>query len=543
MKSLPAAKIERSSVVAVILSTLWLLGWLGVWRWYSLQQWLDTPFYALDKVSGHFQSPQIRATGLLFLTLSLLHMGVCIWLAKAQNLVLNRTLKIGFGVAIIGVALVNIFLYPIGAVDVFYYLCQLKLQFFYAQNPYLTAFAPLHESDPFAKFSPFLGAIVVYGPAWFLVSWPASLLSGFSSVLQALIVYKIWSALFVLASTLAIYFCCHAREQRWLSVALFVLNPLVWYEAVGNAHNDIMMTAFLLAAIWAARGLSFPAAKNVTENFAVNKQSEQLSFDFALPPRAPETPITGSKRTRPFWILTLPFLIVAILIKPTCAPLLWVFAIWLWRAGWRWRRFLLSGALAVIVAWLAFWPFWSGGAMLAGWQNGIASSVNFSTGSLVSVAREWMQARGSEDTTLMLIRPVLLQWLVFITLVSPWVVRHFEHNLAVVLATFYLLAGSLFSWYLLPIIAVLSLRPNRVSCAYIFLASTLAFQFNVLSVWAWFDSPFAAQPLQIHLGESVILALPLVLLTVASLRFWRPRKLRGWRRLQLRADDEIKGNR
>ena len=495
-------KFERPAIIAIIAiisSALWLLCWFLIWRWYSLTEHLETPFYALDKVPEHFQSPQIRATGLLFLTLSLLHVGVCIWLAKTKKLIINRTLKICLSVALIGVALANIFLYPIGAVDVFYYLCQLKLQFFYHQNPYLTPFSPSYQSDPFAKFSPFLGAIVVYGPAWFWVSWPAVLLSGFASVFQVLVVYKIWSALCVLVTTLIIYHCSQTREQRFLGVTLFGLNPLVWYEAVGNAHNDIMMTSFLLAAIWASRD------------------------------------------AKKFWVLTLPFLATAILIKPTCAPLLWVFVVWLQRAGWTWRSFLLSGTLAVIVACVIFWPFWSGGAMLAGWQNGIASSVNFSTGSLVSIAREWLQARGSEDNTLLLIRPVLLQWLVFITLVSPWIIRHFEHNLAVILAAFYLLAGSLFSWYLLPIIALLSLRPNRVSCTYVFIAATIAFQFNVLSVWAWFDSPFASQPLPIHIWESVILALPLVLLAIASLN-WRPLRWRGKLRLQLSGDDEIQSD-
>ena len=527
MKSPHAATFQRTTFVVAISSALWLLCWFFIWRWYSLNRWLDTPFYALDKVPEHFQSPQIRFTGLLFLTLSLLHIGVCFWLAKTRNFTFNRTLKICFGVAIIGAALANVFLYPIGAVDVFYYLCQLKLYFFHHQNPYLMTFAPTYQSDAFAKFSPFLGAIVVYGPAWFWVSWPSVLLSGFASIFQALVVYKIWSALCVLVTTLIIYRCAQTREQRYLGAALFGLNPLVWYEAVANAHNDIIMTGFLLVAIWSSRGLSLPATQSAVENSAANEQSGQLAFDFLPRLHAPQ-------RARPFWVLTLPLLAIAVLIKPTCAPLLWVFAIWLRRAGWTWQRFLLSGVLAIVVACVAFWPFWSGGAMLAGWQKGISSSVSFSTGSFVSLARDWLQARGTEDGTLMLIRPVLLQWLLFITLVSPWIFRHFEHNLAVILATFYLLAGSLFSWYLLPIIAVLALRPNRVSCWYILAASMVAFQFNVLSVWAWFNSPFAGQPLQIHVWESVILALPLVILAVFSLNWW-PRQLR----LQLSGNDEI----
>ena len=125
-----AAKFERTAIVASTCSALWLLCWFLIWRWYSLSQHLATPFYALDKVPGHFQSPQIRATGLLFLTLSLLHSALCVWLAKTRRTVFNRTLKISFVVALTGVALANIFLYPIGAVDVFYYLCQLKLPIF-----------------------------------------------------------------------------------------------------------------------------------------------------------------------------------------------------------------------------------------------------------------------------------------------------------------------------------------------------------------------------------------------------------------------------
>ena len=89
-----------------------------------------------------------------------------------------------------------------------------------------------------------------------------------------------------------------------------------------------------------------------------------------------------------------------------------------------------------------------------------------------------------------------------------------------ILTSVHLSTGSLFPWYLIAIIAVLALRPGRIALWHILPASTLALQFNVLSVWAWFNSAFARNSPMIHLGESLILAVPLLLLIAASLNFW-----------------------
>ncbi|MBN3585756.1 hypothetical protein JYB64_25535, partial [Algoriphagus aestuarii] len=74
-------------------------------------------------------------------------------------------------------------------------------------------------------------------------------ITGFTDLVHTLLGIKIFHlALAALVSGLIGWHLRGSRHQ-WLAVAAFVANPLVMFEGVANAHNDILLTVFLVGAV------------------------------------------------------------------------------------------------------------------------------------------------------------------------------------------------------------------------------------------------------------------------------------------------------
>ena len=444
--------------------------WLLLWQLYPLSALSEWGQFEIRDTPGHFNSPQVRLTTLLFALMWASYAAIChsLWRAARDKATVSRAWLWIAGAFVVAVAAVAPRVYPFASIDSFYYMCELKLRYFYGANPYLVPFEPRYSADPFARYSGFTHATCVYGPSWFWLSWPAVALAGFNDLGATLASYKIWSALWVVVCGLLILSGTRG-ERPWLSAALFVGSPFVWFEAASNGHNDIMMAAALLGAVLLARD---PDAK---------------------------------------WaLLALPLLAVAILTKPSAAPLAWIFLIWMRRLGWTPRAVLISGALGAILALIILLPFWESGAF-AGWRAGVQVSIEPFTSSPLSLLRELLFNKKAPASIQALVRPFCLIVLLVSAATSPWLVRRFEHNLALVLGLTYLLAGSMFPWYLLPIVALLCLRIDRATIIYLLAASLFGLVYAPLETWAAFNSPLAGHGIQVNLLLALILALPLVL--------------------------------
>lgn len=447
-----------------------LVCWLVMWRFYPLSALVEWGQFEIRNTPGHFDSPRVRLTALLFVAMWAAYAGTIyyLWRNYRHKAEFSSGLPWFGGLLLVAVAALSARMYPFASIDSFYYMCELKLHYFYGANPYIVPFEPRYSADPFAAYSGFTHATCVYGPAWFWMSWPAIALTGFNDLGTTLGGYKIWSALWVIVGGLLIL--SGTRHQRpWLSAALFLCSPFVWFDAVGNSHNDIMMAAVLLGAVLLAR---------------------QPQSKWAL--------------------LTLPLLAVAILIKPSAAPLAWVFLIWMCRIGWTPRALWISGALGAVVALIIVAPFAQSGAF-AGWRAGVQVSIEPFTSSPLSLAREILFNKKAPAHLQALVRPACLGLLLVLALASPWLVRRFEHNLALVLGLTYLLAGSMFPWYLLPIVALLCLQLDRFTLVYILLASLFGLIYSPLEAWSYFNSPLAGHGIQVNLLLALILAVPLML--------------------------------
>ncbi len=458
----------------VIGGALSLLCWLALWRLYPLSDLAQVGQFEFVNTPGHFASPRVRLTTLLFVLMWALYAAICFWLWRTSRAPVSRALPWVGGVFVAGVGVSAAHLYPFGSIDVFYYMCELKLRFFYGANPYIVPFSPRYNADPFAAYSGFTHATCAYGPAWFWLSWPAIALAGFADLGATLLGYKLWSAFWVLVCG-ALILTGARKERPWLSAGLFLGSPLVWFDAVGNGHNDIMMAAALLGAALLAR----------------------------------------SPKSRLAW-LTLPLLAVAILSKPSAAPLAWVFLVWMRRTNWTPRALLISAFLALALAAVIVAPFWESGAF-AGWRDGVTVSVKPFTSSPLSLAREFLFNKKAPDALQNLVRPIGLLLLLILALASPWIVRRFEHNLALVLGLTYLLAGSMFTWYLLPILALLCLQLDRRALVYVMAASLLGLLYSPLEMWADTDSPMAGHGIQVNGFLALTLAAPLLLWMLSAL--------------------------
>jgi hypothetical protein len=135
--------------------------------------------------------------------------------------------------------------------DLFGYLVKAHLYTDLGENPLEDA--PLEGPlDPFvlAYSGPYAGYSSAYGPAWTLLSAPATVGR-----------YDLMGGLFYLKGlAAAAYLGCAWLVERLLrrlrpddalsGLYLFAWNPLVVLLAVGDGHNDIVMMALALLAVW-----------------------------------------------------------------------------------------------------------------------------------------------------------------------------------------------------------------------------------------------------------------------------------------------------
>ncbi len=480
-QSLTSQGVEARGVVLlrdslhVSCSLLTLGCWLLLLNWYSLVDHYATPGFAFDKIPGHFQSTTLRYTALLLCTLMLLY-GLNYWLIRSAPSV-SKAIKLSTIVMIGGAGTINVLLYPITAIDVFYYLAELKLAYGYRQNPYLVSFVPSFAADPIARFGWPLHVPLAYGPAWLLIGRLPTALTGFDDLLGLLLGYKTFSFLLLLLGGLLVYHYHADERSRWLGAYAFLANPLVLFEAVGNAHNDLVMTVFLIAAM-----------------LAIKRRSV-----LALPLLA------LSALVKVFTLVTIPFFLLA-----------------LWTRKWNWSKILCSAllALAAVVGVLA--PFWANGKMLGGMLQGMAFANNLKTASVLSFTGTLLQQYGAPERVLSSVRWVFGGLFVVAAALIMWRSRNFERVPVYVLLLFYTLAGSIQPWYWIPVIALLALKHGRIGFAYLVLASALALLIPLVDVWARFNSGWTFP--QRHLLGTLLLNVPALGLLWIELRSPIPRE-------------------
>jgi hypothetical protein len=158
----------------------------------------------------------------------------------------------------IAAALVILFvgIYPSSSQDLFHNIASARTLWVYGENPMVTPPAA-HPDDPLVRqVRAWRDESSFYGPLFYVLSVAPSRLAG-DDVLLNLLAFKALHGLALLALALLAGAAADllAPGRRTQAIVMVGWNPLLLYESVANAHNDILMSVAAVGGLLvAARG-------------------------------------------------------------------------------------------------------------------------------------------------------------------------------------------------------------------------------------------------------------------------------------------------
>lgn len=216
---------------------------------------------------------------------------------------------------------------PQGAVDINNNIFFSKIMVDYGANPYI------HPIKEFSNdvFSPetnrWWKGVTPYGPVWSLLSLVPYKLSG-PLLAQKIFSFRAFNLIFWAAAGYLIFLILKKTKPDLAHQAtiVYLFNPLILFEAINNAHNDLIFIFFILLAIY-------------------------FYFD--------------EKK-----FLVLPFLTISFLIKYT-SLIVFPFFFWLmWNDKQTRKKLFIGIFLSLAIIFLTLWPFsFNWRAMIASLEN------------------------------------------------------------------------------------------------------------------------------------------------------------------------------
>jgi hypothetical protein len=228
-----------SILASVLIYALWLL------QPFPLLSLYHIPLLDLGKITNNEAAAAMGFTVGLMASFALYISGY--WLAA-------RLRRAGYWWAIIFAptlyASLLALVHPIGANDVYDYAFRGRLWGYYNFNP-LTVTALQVSDDVWFPYLVWIWQGSPYGPLWAALSLWLYQLAG-DSLLLNLIAYKLLAAACITITTFIIYDLLRERgaDIALSGTVLFAWNPLLLFEGVVNAHNDVVMMTFIVLALW-----------------------------------------------------------------------------------------------------------------------------------------------------------------------------------------------------------------------------------------------------------------------------------------------------
>lgn len=348
--------------------------------------------------------------------------------------------------------------------------------YFFKENPYVSTFAPF-ISDPFAKYAFFLNTTTFYGPVWFLFTGIPIIFTGLNNIASVLLGLKLFNLFLIAAISYLLFLINKKLKKGLLAVFLFLANPVVLFEGIGNAHNDVLMTFFLVAAF-----------------YALNKKSK----------------------------FTLMLIMFSVLVKFFTVVLVPVFLIYMFKEKWQVKLWIKNLFIALITLVAVLAPFWDNGNMLIGLIQGATESQNLYHVSIPSLIIQYIQHNKTPSVNIediKIISYVLFLILTGVLYLRLWFKKNFEQTIIDIYLLFCLIISLLYSWYLLPVFAFISLIQKKSGMIFMFILTLLSLIKYPFGIWAWFDSGF---PLfGNHFFQSVFLTLPITIYLFFSIFFYK----------------------
>jgi hypothetical protein len=153
--------------------------------------------------------------------------------------------------SLLALNLTLIWLYPIGAADVFDNISRGRITAVHGGNPF---YQTPHDfpRDRFRFYVAWPHSTSAYGPLWELMAAGASRLAGDDKLANVLVFKALGLGFYAgAAGLIALVLRRRAPERALQGVCLFAWNPVVIYETAGNGHNDIVVAFFVVLAVWA----------------------------------------------------------------------------------------------------------------------------------------------------------------------------------------------------------------------------------------------------------------------------------------------------
>ncbi|MGQ0605192.1 MAG: glycosyltransferase 87 family protein [Anaerolineales bacterium] len=163
-----------------------------------------------------------------------------------------RAMWVAVCTSLLAMNVMLLWLYPIGAADVFDNIVRGRITAQHGGNPFYQTPREFKGQDPFYAYAAWRDATSAYGPLWEVMAAGTSQMVG-DKVVDNVIAFKLLSLLFYAGCTglIARLLQRHAPDRALQGTLLFAWNPLVIYETAGNGHNDIVMVFFILLALYA----------------------------------------------------------------------------------------------------------------------------------------------------------------------------------------------------------------------------------------------------------------------------------------------------
>ncbi len=227
------------AVATALVYAVWTL-WVPL-----LPENLYVPLLDLGKITG-YRWPAALLFLQLVIGLYVLY-GIGYWLVSRGK---GHTALI-FGAGFVFCAEL-VWAYPATAVDVFGYVAHGRLLALHSVNPFTVVPAEF-PGDAIMPYLAFPTEPSQYGPIWVLIGGALATLSH-GDLLTEVLLYKVVAALAHIAGAVLIFQIARRlgahRDRARASAYLYLWNPMLLWEMVGNAHNDGVMMLFGLVAAW-----------------------------------------------------------------------------------------------------------------------------------------------------------------------------------------------------------------------------------------------------------------------------------------------------
>ncbi len=336
-----------------------------------------------------------------------------------------RSLVWGFPVV---AGIILMFIWPVTSTDIFDYIFRGWMAANYQANPY-TDLPNAFKTDPLFKYIGWPNAPSAYGPLWELMSARMSAIGGLSVSLNIMLHKVLALATFLACGLIIVRIAREWKpEAELLAGIIWLWSPLGLWEIVAIGHNDGFLILSMLVAIW--------AVSHKHHHWAVVALIVGALFKFLPIILVPLVAVHGM-RARATWTARIRF----------CVEI---------------------GVISAVLIVLAYLPYWEGFQTL----DNIAVREKFLNAAPLAILTYSLSQLWPIDT----VRPIVSSFgsglLGVGLLYQMWQIWRHGRDLRTAffgLLVWYLIIASQWfqPWYILWLLALLALRPNRLTFGWI----------------------------------------------------------------------------